>query len=101
MTFYVGQDITVTLTATNLDGSPAEPAGVRFRLKAPGIDALTFELGSDDEVTSDDDGMTYRFTFDAAAPGRYDVRAETLNGADEVVSATEQALLVARSRVLT
>jgi hypothetical protein len=98
-TVWVGQDITVTLVATNDDDTPADPTGVRFWLKAPGDEATAFVLGQDDEVQAEGDGMTFTFTFDVPAPGRYDIRAETLN-VGEVVAVAETVILVQRSAVL-
>lgn len=100
MTYYVDQDIKVTLTAVDDAGAPANPLGVRFLLKRPGQAVATFVLGTDSEVSEEVSGSGYAFVFDANTSGRYNVRGETLDGSGNAVGVVETAILVNKSKVV-
>lgn len=100
MTVYVGQDIRVTLTALDPDGATANPAGVRFKVKAPGGTTTTYTLGVDSQVTEVTSGRVYALTIDVPTNGRYLIRGETLNGSSAVVAVDEMVVIVAKSRVV-
>jgi hypothetical protein len=100
MTVYVGQDVKVVLVATNPDGSAAQPAGVRFRLKPPTGDTTSHVLGIDEQVSEEEEGLEYAFTFDASVRGKYIVRAETLDAGGGVVGVDELTIIVSASKVV-
>lgn len=85
--FYIGQDVTVTMTVTNPDGSPGEPSDVRFKLKPPTGVVVEKGLG-DPGVSTVEVGLKYSITFDMAQVGGYKLRAEAIKNG-EVVGVSE------------
>lgn len=99
-TIYIGQDAKYQLTTLDEAGYPANPSGVRFKIKDPSGSVATYALGSSAAVVEVTPGEVYTVTFDADEAGKWAVRAETLNGSGSVVGVDEDSLLVVASSVV-
>ena len=96
----VGQDVVYTMVALDPDDLPANPVGVRFKVKTPSGTVSTYVYGVDDNVSETIAGQTYTCTFDASEAGRWFVRSEMLDGTGNVVGAIEDVMLVTASGVI-
>lgn len=90
-------EITTSTPFQNAAGTAFDPDVVRFKVKAPGVTAVTYTYGTDDEVTQNATG-DYSCTIDVETAGDwyYRIEGETSDevnrGADEgkfTVVATE------------
>lgn len=90
VTRFVGQDVSITLTARLTDGSPADPTTVKFKVRTPAGLVTTYELGVDDNVSEITEGLTYQCIVDLATAGVWRVRGEAILNSNAVgVSETE------------
>ena len=99
-TIWVGQDTTFRMTAVDESEAPANPSGVRFKVKAPSGTVTTYTLGSSSAVEEITAGKVYDLTFDASTAGRWNVRGELLDSGGNVVAVVEDAMVVLASGVI-
>lgn len=98
-TVYVGQDVVYALTCTDPSGNPADPVGVRFKVKNPSGTVSIYTYGVDDEVQETTAGEVFTLTFDSSTAGRWYVRGEILDADDIVVGVSEDVMLVQASYI--
>ena len=99
-TVWIGQDTTCRLTAVDEDGAPANPSGVRFKVKSPSGTVSTYTYGTSAQVVEVTAGKVYEVTFDASISGRWNVRGELLDVSSNVVAVAEDAMVVLASGVI-
>jgi hypothetical protein len=99
MTTYTGQDVVYTMTATDPSGDPANPVGVRFKVKDPSGTVTTYVYGVDTEVQETVAGEAFTLTFDSSSAGQWSVRGEILDADQNVVGVAEDVMLVQASYI--
>lgn len=96
---YVGQDVVYTLTCTTPAGDPANPVGVRFKVKDPAGTTTTYVYGVATEVAETTAGKVFTLTFDSSTSGKWFVRGEILAAGSVVVGVAEDVMLVQASYI--
>lgn len=77
---YVGQNVQVRITCTDVDGAAANPTTVRFTVTDPDANEEVYNTG-DPEVTTITAQTVFACTFDVPTEGLWRVKAESLASA--------------------